>query len=184
MCDVIDIQELNDPCSPNAGGCEDELFYALASDFVSIPAAPISETVLRNKFIITTAPVFKTGKAWKKIQAKSNSVKSDYEGGSNSGIKKGTLSFSIAGNNPDANALFNISDGNTPYVFLVKPNATSDSANPDYELLGSIKQKAVLTAKYSSGEVTGDGAMYSFEAMCSQKFKVQYKAAIVLTPAA
>ncbi len=181
MCEVIDIVENNDPCNPNAGGNEDELYYALLSDFVSVPEAPVSETALRDKFLIDTVPVFKAGKCWKKIQAKANTVKSNYEPAGNSGAKMARLEFAVPGNNLQSISLFNISDGNTPYVFLSKPNSTPAG---EYEIIGGFKHKATMTATKAGGEVTGEGAMYNFTVSAAQKFEVHYTGTVQLTPQA
>lgn len=179
MCEVVDIAETNDPCNPNGGGNEDVLYYALLSDFESIPEPPVSQSNLRAKFIVVTPPVFKEGKYWKEIQAKSDSVKSDYEPVGNSGMKTAKLAFSLAANNSLAQALFNISDGNTPYVFATKPNSTPAD---ELELIGSFKHKATLTATKAGGTPSGDGAMYNFEVKATQKFEVHYTGTVQTSP--
>lgn len=181
MCDVIDVEETNDPCNPNGGGNEDVLYYALLSDFVSIPLPPVSQTVLRDKFKITTVPVFKAGKFWREIQAKSNSVNSNYEPAGTSGMKAAKLAFALSANNPDGHALYNIGDGNTPYVFLTKPNSLPEG---QFEIIGSFKHKATMTATKAGGTPEGDAAMYNFEVKATQKFLVLYSGTVQTAPSA
>lgn len=179
MCDVLDILDNSDPCNPNMGGTEDVGYYALLSDFESVPEAPISETNVVNKFTVTTEPVFKTGKCWKRLEFHKESGKCNYESVGNAGAKQPVLTFGIAGNNPLGHVLNNLADNTTPYVFLVKRNS---KASGTYDLIGNKKHKAALKGGSDNGEPSGNGDMYNFEVRATQKYEVLYTGDIQTTP--
>lgn len=181
MCDVIDILESSDPCNKNIGGTTDEIYYALLSDFATIPDLPLSETALVDKFVIDTAVTFKTGKCWKKIQIHKESGKLSYESVGNAGAIQPVLNFAIPGTNLSGMALNNLADNFTPYVFLVQRNSLPDG---HYDLLGSKDHKVTLKGGMAGGEKSGDGAIYNFEVRGTQKFETHYTAAVSFTPAA
>jgi hypothetical protein len=181
MCDVLDITENSLPCNKNMGGTEDELYYALLSDFVSVPEPPISNTNVTLKFTVTTDPVFKVGKCWKKIQAYKESGKLSYESVGNAGALQPVLQFGIPGNNLLGHVLNNLSDNFTPFVFLAKRNSLPAGR---YDLIGNAKYKATLKGGMNGGEAAGDGAMYTFEARGTQKYEVHYTGTVLLTPQA
>ncbi|NBB18830.1 hypothetical protein GVN20_05630 [Runella sp. CRIBMP] len=178
MCEVLDIVENADPCNPNMGGTEDEAYYALLSDFESIPEPPLSNPSVALKFTVTTDPVFKVGKCWRKIQLHKNSGKVSYEGAGNGGAKGALFTFGIPGNNLLGHVLNNLADNHTPYVFLVKRNSTPAGR---YDLIGSFKHKAALKGTNDGGTPEGDGDMYNFEVRSTQKFEVHYTGTVQLT---
>jgi hypothetical protein len=181
MCDVLDITENNDPCNKNMGGNEDELFYALLSDFVSVPEPPVSNSNVTLKFTVATDPVFKEGKCWKKISAHKETVKLNYETVGNAGAQQPVLQFGLPGNNLLGAVLNNLADNFTPYVFLTKRNSLPAGR---YDLIGNFKHKATLKGGLNGGEASGDGAMYNFEVRSTQKYEVHYTGTVQLTPEA
>lgn len=181
MCDVIDILDNADPCQSSMGGTEDEAYYALLSDFASIPDVPVGQSTLAAKFTIASAPTFKQGKCWKKLQLLGGTGVLNYETVGTAGAKSPNFQFSIAGNNPQGQVLNNIADNRTPYVFLVKRNSLPADR---YDLIGSFEHKAKLMGSFNGGNVEGDGALYNFEVKAVQKFEVHYTSTIQLTPQA
>lgn len=182
MCDVLEVL-LGDQCGSNMGGTKRIIYYAGFNDILTHGTKPTSIDNPEDEYKIAVAPVFKTGKSWKKVEIMMDSgVSNITPGGANSGAKQSNVVFRLPSNNVSALVLFNaIANGIYPIIALVE-----DANMPDgtYDQIGTSKLPATITAQKINGTNSGDGSMYEFTITNNQPARLWYTAAVVTTPAA
>lgn len=182
MCDVLEVL-LGDQCGSNMGGTKRVFYYTGFNDILTHATKAVSITNPEDEYKMSVAPVFKSGKSWKKVEITQDSgVNNITPGGANSGAKQNNFVFRTPSNSMAGTVLFNaIANGIYPIHALVE-----DANMPDgtYDQIGTSKLPANITAQKINGTNTGDGSMYEFTIANTQPARLFFTAAVVTTPAA
>jgi hypothetical protein len=181
MCNVFDVL-MDADCGTNMGGTSQELYLAGVNDFASFGArkTPIVNPI--DEYTITGPHIFKSGKAWKKVQILKDSGVNNLEpGGANSGAKSKTQVFRIPSKNKSAIALINkFANGVFPLIALVHDN---NMPAGEYDQYGTAEYHATLTVSKNNGTASGDGSVFEFTLSVVQPELLVYTGAVTLTPA-
>lgn len=160
----------------NMGGTKITLYYADWND-IATHAAIGTITNPEDKYILTTAPVFKSGKKWQKIEVALHSGKLTVESIGETDGKAFNIkpTFAVPLNNKKALPLFNSPNG--LWVFGIP------LANGNTVLVGNADFPAELKPSADGGDNKGNGGMFNFEIDCYTPELFFYTGAFTLTPA-
>lgn len=181
MCTVFDTL-LSDQCGANMGGITQEIFYAGVDDFATFGAFKSPSTAPIDEYTITGNHTFKATKCFRKIQLLKNTGVNNFEpGGTHSGAKNQSITFSLPSSNKSAIALSNkIANGVYPLIFLIRDN---NQPAGEYYQVGTTEHPATLTSSKNNGTSEGDGSVIEFTINCVAPAILIYTGDVTLTPA-